>query len=34
MLVIDLANYIYEHPTDLNLTLNGFWVSDRTLFSL
>ncbi|EJF60058.1 alpha/beta-hydrolase [Dichomitus squalens] len=31
MYVPYLANYIYEHPTDLNLTLNGFWVSDPVL---
>ena len=27
---LDLANYIYEHPSDLKLDLKGFWVSDRT----
>ena len=26
----DLADYIYEHPGALNLTLNGFFVADRT----
>ncbi|PIL36469.1 hypothetical protein GSI_00158 [Ganoderma sinense ZZ0214-1] len=31
MYVPYLANFIYEHPTDLNLTLNGFWVSDPVL---
>ena len=27
---LDLADYIYEHPGALNLTLNGFFVADRT----
>ncbi|KAI1792554.1 alpha/beta-hydrolase [Ganoderma leucocontextum] len=31
MYVPYLANFIYEHPTDLDLTLNGFWVSDPVL---
>lgn len=26
-----LANYIYEHPTLLDLKLKGFWLSDRKL---
>ena len=28
----DIANYIYEHPQALNLSLTGFWVSDRTYY--
>ncbi|KAK7676938.1 hypothetical protein QCA50_020056 [Cerrena zonata] len=26
-----IANYIYEHPTLLDLKLKGFWISDPTL---
>ena len=26
-----IANYIYEHPTLLDLKLKGFWISDREL---
>ena len=25
----DLANYIYENPSDLDLDLQGFFVADR-----
>ena len=24
-----IANYIYENPTSLDLSLKGFWISDR-----
>ena len=27
--VIDIANYIYEHPTALDLNLQGIWIADR-----
>ena len=27
--MIDIANYIYEHPGALDLDLQGMWVSDR-----
>ncbi|CDO76356.1 hypothetical protein BN946_scf185011.g20 [Trametes cinnabarina] len=31
MYVPYIANYIYEHPKALNLSLKGFWVSDAVL---
>ncbi|KAI0352504.1 alpha/beta-hydrolase [Trametes cingulata] len=31
MYVPYIANYIFEHPTALNLSLTGFWVSDPVL---
>ncbi|OSD01947.1 alpha/beta-hydrolase [Trametes coccinea BRFM310] len=31
MYVPYIANYIYEHPKALNLSLTGFWVSDPVL---
>lgn len=27
----DIANYIYENPTLLDLSLQGIWISDRNL---
>ncbi|KAI0666135.1 alpha/beta-hydrolase [Trametes maxima] len=27
----DIANYIYEHPKQLDLSLKGFWISDPVL---
>ena len=27
--VADIANYIFEHPGALDLSLKGFWISDR-----
>ena len=27
--VLDLANFIYEHPGDLDLKLKGFFIADR-----
>ena len=30
----DIVNYIYEHPTALDLKMKGFWISDRTLARL
>lgn len=32
-MLLDITNYIFEHPTALNLTMTGFWVSDRTYHS-
>jgi hypothetical protein len=29
---IDIANYIYEHPTALDLDLQGIWIADRNSF--
>ena len=29
---IDIANYIYEHPTALDLDLQGIWIADRKSF--
>jgi hypothetical protein len=29
----DIANYIYENPTLLDLSLQGIWISDRKLHS-
>lgn len=26
---IDLANYIYERPHELDLELQGMWIGDR-----
>ncbi len=26
----DIANYIYEHPGELDLDLKGIWIADRT----
>ncbi|EIW62224.1 alpha/beta-hydrolase [Trametes versicolor FP-101664 SS1] len=31
MYVPYITNYIFEHPTALNLTMTGFWVSDPVL---
>ena len=31
-LMIDIANYIYEHPTLLDLKLQGMWMADRKLY--
>ena len=31
-LVIDIANYIYEHPALLDLKLQGMWIADRQLY--
>lgn len=25
----DIANYIYEHPDELDLALKGIWIGDR-----
>ncbi|KAH0839339.1 Alpha/Beta hydrolase protein [Lanmaoa asiatica] len=30
-LPVDIANYIYEHPTLLDLSLQGIWISDPLL---
>ena len=27
--VIDIADYIYRHPTLLELSLEGIWMADR-----
>jgi carboxypeptidase D len=27
----DIANYIYENPTQLDLSLQGIWINDRKL---
>ena len=33
-LSLDIANYIYEHPDELDLSLKGIWIADRkTSFS-
>ena len=29
LLCQDIVNYIYEHPTALDLKMKGFWISDR-----
>ena len=29
-LILDVANYIYENPTVLDLSLQGIWLSDGT----
>lgn len=29
--ITDIVNYIYEHPTALDLRMKGFWISDRKL---
>ena len=28
----DIANYIYEHPTALDIDLQGIWIADRKSF--
>ena len=33
-LSVDIANYIYENPTLLELSLQGIWVSDRACSSV
>jgi hypothetical protein len=25
----DIADYIYKHPTELDLKLKGIWIADR-----
>lgn len=30
----DIANYIYENPTLLDLSLQGIWISDRACLSI
>jgi carboxypeptidase D len=30
--VIDIADYIYSHPTLLDLSLQGIWLGDRKFF--
>jgi hypothetical protein len=27
---LDIANFIYENPTALDLSLQGIWIADRT----
>ena len=27
--IVDIANFIYENPSNLDLSLQGIWVSDR-----
>ena len=31
---LDIANYIYENPTLLDLSLQGIWISDRACSSV
>jgi hypothetical protein len=31
---LDIANYIYENPSQLDLDLQGIWISDRRLLPL